>query len=264
MAEPAGTSCTPITFAFQVMTGCSSSSRREIYGSRAGGGFERQVVAVESEAGADHGARADAAGEPLQPLGKLFRPFDEIDAGGISGADPGGQDSGGGGLGEGELELATLRVAGAGDLGGGEVGHHSVEPQRLCRLNGGDEMAQLAAGTDALAGHSAIDLEMHRHRGAQGEALGGGLEPRDLLDAPDDRRELVPDDGRGVLLGDSAHDEDARLHLQAEAGGGQGLADEASFFNSGDSEPLGSGVREDLRAALHAVAVGVGLDHSQH
>ena len=56
--------------------------------------------------------------------------------------------------------------------------------------------------------------------------------------------------------------EDARLHLQAEACGGQGLPDEASFFNSGDSEPLGSGVREDLRAALYAVAVGVGLLHS--
>ena len=51
------------------------------------------------------------------------------------------------------------------------MGHDSVEPQRLCRLNGGDDVPQFAAGADALAGHSAVDLEVHRDGGAQGEAL---------------------------------------------------------------------------------------------
>jgi hypothetical protein len=106
----------------------------------AGGGFERQVIAVESETSADHGAGADAAGEPLQPRWKLFWPFDQIGSGGVAGADPCGQDACCGGLGQGALELAALPVAGAGDLGGGEVGHHSVEAQGLRRLNDGDEM----------------------------------------------------------------------------------------------------------------------------
>ena len=222
------------------------------------------MVAIESEPGADHGARSDAASESVKPRGQVLGRLDEIDSGGVSGADPGGQDSGGGGLGQGDLELAALRVAGAGDLGGGEVGHDSVEAQGLRRLNCGNDMPQRAAGPDALTGHSAIDLEVHGDGGAQGEALGGGLEPGDLLDGPEHRRELVLDYGLGVLLGDSAHDQDARLHLRGEAGGCEGAANEATLFDSGDSEPLCFGVRENLRAALHAVAVGVGLDDSQH
>ena len=72
---------------------------------------------------------------------------------------------------------------------------------------------------------------------------------------PDYRGELVMDDVLPLAGEDAADDEDARVRTKA--------ARLNTLFNTGDSEPTGSGANHSRRTDSERVAVGVGFDDGQ-
>ena len=89
----------------------------------------------------------------------------------------------------------------------------------------------------------------------------GGCEGFELVLLPDDRGEIVADDGGGFFREGSAHDEN--FWLAGDAGVCEGFANGFAFAGVGYAQPLGSGAGEDRSAEGCVVAVGVSFDDGE-
>ncbi len=214
-------------------------------------GLDGQAVAVEGEAGADHGAGVAAGGGFADPgHGGTF-----VERGGVAEMDEVGREAGGAdGFESGREALALAGGDGrAGDLGGAEVGKDAFAVQPA---GGGEAMGdgQKVAQIDALAGHAGVDFEVDGEDGGCGR--GGLLKGGDVVEGPEGGGEVEGEDAGGVGGFGGAHDEDA-------GGVADGGANAGGFVEVGDAKPADACVDEDRRDEGSVVAIGVGLDDGE-
>ena len=126
-----------------------------------------------------------------------------------------------------------------------------------------EQCRERRSGCDALARHAGVDLHMHREGAMRQLALHRFLlEQCDLVRLPHNRREGMVEAGRGFVLPQAAHDQNARPI--DNAGGPQRFADGNALLDRGYAKPARTGVREHGRAFGGAVPVCIRLHHGQH